>query len=325
MIKKQRTKPLNLLKIELILSRLLPNHNKRNDLDNEYAKLNAGFKGEESLDYYLADLKGESVSIFHDLRLPRDKDRNYFFQIDCLVIHHRFCVLIEVKNLIGNLYFDHQYDQIKRSRNGIEETFSDPVNQVEIQKNYLAKWLEANNFPALPLKTLVVITNPKSYITISPKYGRNAQKIIRGKYLVSKIMEYLQKNNGVEVTEKEIKKLSSTLIKQHTEHNSDILKRFKIQPEDIRTGVVCPKCGEIPMIRRYGHWFCSHCSLKSKDAHIQAIKEYALLFKQVVKNKEIREFLHIKSSTSMKKLLISMKILPKGNTKSATYKLPLPK
>jgi hypothetical protein len=70
LIKKQRTKPLKLLKIELILSRLLPNHNKRNDLDNEFAKLNAGFKGEESLDYYLADLKGGSFSIFHDLRLP---------------------------------------------------------------------------------------------------------------------------------------------------------------------------------------------------------------------------------------------------------------
>jgi ribosomal protein L37AE/L43A len=309
----------------MILERLLLNHNKRNDLVSEYAKLNAGFKGEESLDYYLADLKDKSFSIFHDLRLPRDKDRKYYFQIDCLVIHHRFCVLLEVKNLIGDLYFDHQYDQIKRSRNGIEETFSDPVNQVEIQKDYLSNWLKVNNFPALPLKTLVVITNAKSYITISPKYGRNARKIIRGKYLVSKIMEYLHMNNGIELSNNEIRKLSSILLKQHTELNSDILRRYKIQPQDIKTGVACPKCGEIPMIRRYGYWFCSDCSLKSKDAHIQAIKEYALLFKQVVKNKEIREFLHVKSSTSMKKLLISMKILPKGNTNSATYKLPLPK
>lgn len=325
MIKKQRTKPLKLLKIEMILQRLLLNHDKRNDLVSEYAKLNAGFKGEESLDYYLADLKDKSFSIFHDLRLPRDKDRKYYFQIDCLVIHPRFCVLLEVKNLIGDLYFDHQYDQIKRSRNGIEETFSDPVNQVEIQKDYLSNWLKANNFPALPLKTLVVITNPKSYITISPKYGRNAQKIIRGKYLVSKIMEFLHINNGIELSNNEIRKLSSNLLRQHTELNSDILKRYKIQPEDIKTGVACPKCGDIPMIRKYGYWFCSNCSIKSKDAHIQAIKEYSLLFKQVVKNKEIREFLHVKSSTSMKKLLISMKILPKGNTKSAIYKLPLPK
>jgi hypothetical protein len=235
-------------------------------------------------------------------------------------------MLLEVKNLMRDLYFDHQFDQMIRTRNGIKETFPDPVNQVELQKEYFAKWLIQNKFPEIPLYTLVVITNPRSHISISPLYKKEkAQKIIRGRILASKIMEFINATSAQILGKKDMNKLSALLIKQNEPNNSDLLSTYNILHDDIQTGVICPFCGSLPMIRTYGNWFCNTCHKRSKTAHIQAIHDYGLLFNNEVKNKTLRNFLHISSGTSMKKLLISMDIPPNGSTNSATYKLPLPK
>lgn len=164
MIKKPRTKPLKLLKLDAILQRLVHNHLKHGELQIEFARYSAGYRGEVALDYFLHDLDDNSYLIFHDLRLPRDKEKKYYFQIDCLILHSSFGVLLEVKNLSGDLYFDHHFDQMKRTKNGIDETFPDPVNQVQQQKIYLEIWLKRNQFPKIPLYSLAVLANPKSFI-----------------------------------------------------------------------------------------------------------------------------------------------------------------
>ncbi|MDM5318035.1 nuclease-related domain-containing protein [Fictibacillus sp. b24] len=325
MIIKNRSKSLKLLKLEVLLERTSLSHKRRQDFEAEYAKNFAGYKGEASLDYYLNGLVGKDYHIFHDIRLPRDEHHKYFFQIDCLVVHPNFFVLLEVKNLIGNLYFDHQFDQIIRTKDGVDDTFSDPVNQVELQKLHFSKWLVQYKFPKVPIQTFVVVTNPKSFIRISPKYGTKANKIIRGNELAKKLNEYSNHSADFTLFKKDVKKLSKQIMKDHTPNNVDILKSFKIQKNEIITGVECPLCKKFAMIRTHGNWFCTSCQNKSKGAHIKAIQDYALLFGETAKNKELREFLHIDSRTSLKKLMISMDIPPIGTTKAATYTLPLPK
>jgi ribosomal protein L37AE/L43A len=325
LIKKVRTKPINLIKMELLLERIIENHTKKPMIERDIAKTNAGFKGEMSLDYHLTDLLEGSFQIFHDLRLPKNKDKNLYFQIDTLIVHSQFCALIEVKNLIGNLYFDHQYDQIIRTRDGIDETFSDPINQVELQKEHFSDWLSINKIPNIPLHTFVVITNPKSYIRISPKYGKKSNKIIRGNDLSKKVKGYVDMNKGTVLLKKELKKLASLLNKQHTQYNPNILKRYDINPDEIITGVSCPKCKRMPMIRIKRSWLCSYCANHSNKAHIKAVQDYALLFSPYAKNKDLRKFLHIESQSAIKKLLYSMNLKPTGSRKSAIYTLPLPK
>ncbi|MBY6038140.1 NERD domain-containing protein [Fictibacillus nanhaiensis] len=325
MIRKARSKPIKLLKLEVLLERMVPNHTKKQQIVGDFVKVNAGFKGEMSLDFHLTDLLNDHYDIFQDLRLPRDKNKDLFFQIDSLIVHSRFCVLLEVKNLIGNLYFDHQFDQIIRTRDGVDETFPDPINQVELQAKYFAEWLAAHKLPSVPLYTLVVITNQKSYIRTSSKYGKKAQKIIRGNNLAKKINNYEKLHEEALLLNKERNKLSSLLNKQHTPHNPDILKSYHINTGDILTGVSCPSCNTIPMVRIKRNWFCKHCSTKSMNAHVKALQDYALLFDPIAKNKDIREFLHIESRSSAKKLLSAMNLTPTGLRKSATYTLPIPK
>ncbi|MED1864080.1 nuclease-related domain-containing protein [Fictibacillus nanhaiensis] len=325
MIKKTRTKPLKLLKFEALLERILPSHNQKQLIESSYRKYLAGFRGELSLDYFLSELPHDDYHIFHDLRIPRNDNSQLYFQLDAVIIHSKFCIIIEVKNLIGNLYFDHQYDQIVRTREGIDETFPDPVNQVEIQKNHFSNWLLRHKFPRIPIHTLVVITNPKSYIRISPKYGKNAKKIIRGRTLPNKIKEIEKLESEVILQKRDLKRISSMLLKVHTSHNPDILKLFNIHRNEILTGVFCPNCTQVALIRIKRNWLCASCSNTCLNAHKKAIIDYALLFSPVVKNKDLRSFLHMESQSSVKKLLYSMKLKPTGERKAATYTIPLPK
>ncbi|ANC75701.1 hypothetical protein ABE65_002145 [Fictibacillus phosphorivorans] len=325
MIKKTRTKPLKLLKFEVLLERILPNHTQKQLIETNYRKYLAGFRGELTLDYFLSELPQDDYHIFHDLRIPRYDNNQLYFQLDAFILHPRFCIIIEVKNLIGNLYFDHQYDQIVRTRGGIDETFPDPVNQVEIQKKHLSNWLIKHKTPLIPIHTLVVITNPKSYIRISPKYGKNARKIIRGRTLSNKIKEIEKLEAEVILQKREIKKISSLLLKEHTPLNPNILKLFNIHRDEILTGAFCPNCTQVALIRIKRNWLCTSCSKTFINAHKKAILDYALLFSPVVKNKDLRTFLHMESQSSLKKLLYSMNLKPNGSRKAATYTIPLPK
>ncbi len=308
--------------MDAILQRLVHNHLKHGELQIEFARHSAGYRGEVALDYFLYDLDENSYLIFHDLRLPRDKEKKYYFQIDCLILHSSFGVLLEVKNLSGDLYFDHHFDQMKRTKNGVAETFPDPVNQVQQQKIYLESWLKRNQLPKIPLYSLVVLTNPKSFITLSPHYGKKAVHIIRAKSLANKIQEFSTLHQEI-LTKKDLSKLATKLFKQHDKLNPDLLRTYNIKETDIITGVFCPSCNHVPMQRERSTWVCTKCNVKSKDAHIRAIQNYALIFDQPVKNKTLRRFLHIDSTTCMKNLLKSMKLPPSGPTNSATYQLPI--
>jgi ribosomal protein L37AE/L43A len=325
LIVKERTKPLTLFKLESLLERIPQKFPKKTDILSDRAKFNAGFNGENSLDYHLTDLPEENYYIFHDLRLPRDKTQKLYFQLDSLIITPHYCLIIEVKNLIGNLYFDHQFNQMIRIRNGIEEAFPDPIIQVEFQASCFKEWLSSHKFAHIPIFYLVVITNIHSVIKISPSYKNSLNKIVRGKDLIRTIHLLTKNNTENHLSQKDIKKLSKLLIKNHKQINIDIVKQYEIKKEDLTTGVICPNCGNLPMKRAMRHWLCLTCSNRNADAHIKSIYDYALLINPQVKNEELRNFLHINSSTSMYKILRAMDLKPNGSRKAATYTIPLPK
>lgn len=263
------------------------NFPKKPDILSDRAKFNAGFNGEKSLDYHLTDLPQENYYIFHDLRLPRDKTKNLYFQLDSLIITPHYCLIIEVKNLIGNLYFDHQFNQVIRTRNGIEEAFPDPIIQVEYQASCFKEWLSSHKIAGIPIFYLVVITNIHSVIKISPSYKKSLNKIVRGKDLIRTIHRLTKNYTHRYLSQKDIKKLSKLLIKNHKQINIDILKQYEIRKEDIATGVICPYCGKLPLKREMRHWLCLACSNKNAEAHIKAIYDYALLINSQVKNEEL--------------------------------------
>ncbi|MGC4376754.1 nuclease-related domain-containing protein [Fictibacillus sp. Mic-4] len=318
MIVKHRKVPLKIRKLEALLRRLPPNHSKRIEVEQELARRLSGYKGEQSLDYFLSFLPEQEYLILHDIRLT---EKTHYFQIDTLILSSSFFLILEAKNLSGTLIFDHMFHQLIRIINGKEEVFPDPVQQVKHQQFQFAKWLKNNQFPLIPLEAFVVMTNPNALIKTSPG-NTPSPSVIRTPSLLEKVNIFKEMYQEEKLSKKEIRRLCKLLIKHHTPGNLDVLQQFQINESDLLTGVHCPNCSVLPMERKWGKWNCANCSFSSKDAHLHALNDYYLLFQAMITNQRLRNFLQLSSSTVAKKLLLSLNTPYSGEKRGRSYHLP---
>lgn len=319
MIAKERKKPIKVRKLEALLRRLPSDHLKYQEIEQEWAKSISGYRGEESLDYDLSFLPEQDYIIFHDIRL---KGNNHFFQLDTLILCKSFFLIIEAKNISGSLLFDQRFHQLIRTKMGIEEVFPDPILQVKRQALQFVIWLKDNKFPPVPVETLVVVTNPQTRINIIPDDFHLQEKVIRSKNLPDKVEGFKNLHNTELMEKKELRKLSSLLLKHNTPNNPDLLGRYQILESHLLKGVHCPNCLKLSMDRKQGKWICPHCSFSSKDAHLPSLHDYTLLFKSTMTNGEARRFLNLITGSTAHYLLFKLNVPFSGSTKARAYHLP---
>ncbi|MFD6439874.1 nuclease-related domain-containing protein [Peribacillus sp. NPDC060186] len=317
-MKKPCEKPMKMLKLEALSRRLSPNHPKQKKITNDYQKIRTGFNGESSIGKELKELS-KKYQVFHDLRLSRDESR--FFQMDFLIVSTNYCMIIEVKNFAGFLYFDRTYPQLIRTKDGQEQAYLDPLIQVDVQKSRLTNWLNLHKFPLLPIETLIANANSNTIIKTTPGHASIFKQITGKETLISKIQTLEKKYPSEQLTQRQRNKLSNTFLQKNTPHNPDILKWYQISESDLLKSVHCPKCSILQMQRHWGKWTCSHCSYSSKDAHIQTLRDYALLIRPKITNKQARLFLQIESIDIMQRMLSTMELPYTGQFKNREYNL----
>ncbi|RZT21503.1 nuclease-related domain-containing protein [Fictibacillus sp. BK138] len=318
MIMKKRKTPVVVLILEMLLTRLHPQYPRRPDLEDELAKYLSGHKGEQSLDFYLDELPQKEYFIFHNLRILQNPN---YFQIDILILTQNYFLIIEVKNFSGILYFDQDLYQLIRKINGVEETFADPISQVKRQHYRLRDWLKDHKFTNIPIESLVVISNPQTQIKVPPGRTDVYQWVTHKTHLPERIRFYERKYKNECISIKELRKLTKLLLKSHTSPIPNLLQKYQISSEDIIKGVVCPKCGAIPMVRSKRKWLCITCKTHSRTAHIQALRDYSLLISPTITNSQCRDFLKLESRTTAKKLLLDLNFPTSGQLRHRKYHL----
>jgi hypothetical protein len=225
-----------------------------------------------------------------------------------LLVSRRFILILEVKRIAGILQFDPDFNQFTRiTEDNLKQPFSDPVTQVEMHKFQLTAWLESHSINMLPIETLVVSTSQKAILQTSPGDKTIPGKVIHKDFLPFKISEIKKKYPNERVSESQLHYFSTLLLHAHSPLASNILKIYDIQKSDILTGVQCPSCKHLPSIRT------------SKTAHLQALKDYALLINDKITNKEAREFLRIPSQSIAKNILRDSCSDEIGSNKSRIY------
>ncbi|MFC0270832.1 nuclease-related domain-containing protein [Metabacillus herbersteinensis] len=277
--------PIYIRKLESLLRRLPKIHRKRGE---SHGRSLAGFNGEKSLDYHLSFLDDKKYTINNNLRLKGNKE--YFYQLDLLIISPYYFLIIEVKNISGTVFFNANTNQFVRISSDKETGMLNPITQVERQKRQLSKHLKEHRLTHLPIETIVVISNQYTVIKTSSNHINISNSVIHSDDILNHLGKLGKRYSEEKITSKEIRKTSRILTKLNTPYNPDILQKFQISESELLKGDQCPRCQYIPMNRKTSKWTCSACSFTSKDAHHDAIKDYSLLVSSTITNQELRNF-----------------------------------
>lgn len=313
MILKERDKPFRIMQNDVLLRRLPKDHPKIQSILDDQAKRKAGLRGEQNVSYHLTFLP-EKYDVIHDIRLKIKSGQT--FQIDSLVVSPYFFLSLETKNMIGTLYFDKHSKQFTRTFNGVEEGFPNPIIQAERHKIQLNKWILERKLPILPLECYAVISNPLTIIkSNNPEIFK---KVFHAEHLPSKIKPF-ENLHKQKISEKDYRRLTKTMIKNHTPSKQDVFEIYKLQKSEVNSGVQCPNCNFIPMNYRYGTWSCPSCATSSKTAYKKAIEDYLYLFGETINNQQCRDFLHMSSRHVVRELLLRMELEQSGTTKNVIY------
>lgn len=316
---KQREIPIQILQLQALYNRLANDHEKKREIADDLVRRQAGYRGEAQLDYYLQLIADkDEAAILRDLRLPYEST---FFQIDTLIIFPKLIFIIEVKNISGIVQLDPVFKQMIRISNEKEESFKDPISQAELHRYQLQQWLQVRKLPLPPIEWFVVFTNPATIIKTKDDTNKIFQRVFHVEHLLLKIRELLANYDKSVLTINDVKKLRRKLIQQHEPPQYNFLSFYNIDLRELRAGVQCPQCDQLPMKRIHGKWKCRFCGAISKDAHIQALQDYFLLWKDTITNKECREFLHLESSKTANTILKSMNLVRSGEKKGRIYRV----
>lgn len=313
--------PYRALQLEALLSRIRAHHPNISLINQDYQRKLAGYRGEKAVDFPLSFLPDEDYFILHDLRLW---DGKHFFQIDVLILHAKYALILEVKNIVGELYFDIDLHQMTRIKGEEKEAFPDPIIQVNRLKRQLEGWLLANQFPAIPIYFLVVFSNSKSILRLSPPQIQTFKNIIIHKeYLPELIPKLTASFKASFLPADERKKLIKCLKKKNTPLDTDILQKYQVNKADIISGVKCECCNQFLMKKHMQHWYCLGCKHKTNQVMIPTLKDYYFLFGEQITNSQLREFLQIDSIYTASRILAKLNLKVTGAGKMTVHHLPL--
>lgn len=318
MIVKTHEVPPIILQLEALIKRLPQNHPKIPQIIEDLNIRNAGFRGELAIDYPLSFLNEKDYSIFHDLRL---KTKKHYFQLDTLILNPKVAIILEVKNYSGKIHFETGFKQLIQTKDGIEKGYPYPLTQLERQELQLKEWLQKQKLREINITSLVVISNSYTIISTSPEEKSLHQKIIHKEELPTKIPKLVNSQQNQPLEEKELKKISRLLLKQHTERDSSILEQYQVDQKELVKGAICKNCGSLPLIRIKANWLCTTCNSKDKLAHLRALDDYKLLIKPTITNSELRNFLGVNSIATANRILQSMNLKYDGEKKGRMYYL----
>lgn len=313
-IAKKRTVPWNLRSLESLLRRLEEGHPKQSAIAADIGKRQAGFTGEQNLDYFLSFLpKGTRYFIHHDLRLKA----RFAFQLDTLILTPYYALVLEVKYMPGRLKLDGQ-GQLHRLKQQQRDLFASPIDQTWRQQVQLEQLLSRTGSPLLPIYSYVVFTSPYSELDLTDVPAQAAERMIRVESLHKKVEALNQTNAHRFATDSQLESLSKLLIEMNTPQIKSPLPAYQIDPAEIHTGIYCPSCSTFSVSQEYYRkiWQCKKCSTKGVDLFIDALRDYALLHSPNIQLNAAKEFLHISNSNKMYSLLRKCAGKPKGRTYS---------
>ncbi|MDN4606710.1 nuclease-related domain-containing protein [Sporosarcina highlanderae] len=311
MIIKEKTSSLKAVGLEALLRRLPKSHPRYPDIENELRITRAGDNGER----ILADVFDKyqfpfEHYIFHDLNLQSTGK----FQIDTLFLCQQGAVILEMKNIAGQINFREEYNQLTRTlENGQVDAFECPSVQLERNKMLLEDWFHAHQF-SIPIHQAAVFPRPQQQFV-----NHREDLTILFPFEIPTFLRRLNSFHSVP-NSLPLEEIAKMLYSAHRDYDPfPLISKYGIQPSELFTGVCCVQCGFHGMKSIYNGWGCQQCGHVDEKAHIQAILDYFMLIGYRFTNKEFRQFLRLECRQKAKRLLMQMEIPSEGENKGRCY------
>ena len=246
--------------------------------------------------------------IFHDLSPTSD------FQMDTFLLSPRFGVVLEVKNIGGILEFKDNPPQLIRTReDGHKDGFDSPVVQLERNYELLSDWLKSRNIK-IPLYNAVVLAYPKQIVAVPPQ----RTKILYPSLILSYLKNIPKQEQKLDL--ETFHWLSTELLNSHQMYiPKPICESYQIPFGDFKSGVRCLICDRIGMVKRPRTWVCPFCGARDHLAHERTLREWFLIHKRSITNRECREFLGVEDIHVAKQILQSMNWESQGTFRDRSY------
>ncbi|MFJ7668466.1 nuclease-related domain-containing protein [Lysinibacillus sp. NPDC097195] len=280
------------LGLQALVRRLLPSHPQFPSLQQELKNKEAGDFAEH---YVLNELEKlpqlSDCYIFHNVILPTI----FPMQIDILVVTPSGIVILEIKNIRGTVHFKEDPRQlIRTSDTGQVQAFSHPEIQLEQYIQAMHHFLSEHNM-VIPIYGAIVF--PFNNVEIH-REGRGLP-IIMGRELPMFVHKVIAKNRGIATND-----ITNIILSQLQSRTPFPLCRYyQLEVSALQKGVYCENCHHFVMEKMKRTWLCRRCQHQCMVAHVQALRDYAMLIGDTITNRGCRDFLKIDSEDVAKRLL----------------------
>ncbi|MBT2569165.1 NERD domain-containing protein [Planococcus sp. ISL-110] len=243
--------------------RLPAAHSSKPNVLSELKNSLAGANGEQRTAALLKrelDLPGKAIFL-NDVHIPY-KDGTA--QIDLLLVHEELVCVLEVKNMVGEFYFDSVNFQFHRIVDGRREGMRNP--EAQLHRAVRA----ASGFLGVPVHGVIVLASRSGKVVEAPKH----YPVVSLDYLPFHL-EGLAQGSKLFDAPALASKLEALPVHNSSRH---WLERHNITFDSLRLGVTCPTCRTRSLEWQERKWCCAGCGFYSRDAHRVTLQEYALLF-----------------------------------------------
>lgn len=302
-----------LLQYEALVPRLKKSHPHYQKLKQQLGQDLSGYLGEKNVRYYFEFIQMKKGYHITGLRF---KGSTFYTQIDHLIATLTAIFIIEAKNRKGYIS-QNKHGQYLQQYNQTTVAFDNPRIQVEIQKRQLSYVLKKHGFPTIPIIPLVAF----SHNTVQLDQSITSPDVMIAQDVPFYINDSLSAQHQASFNNYELNQSNKLLTKLHEPLQTNIIEEYQINKADLIPGVICPTCKKTFTQRKFATWTCPICQKSDPLAHIQALREYALLFKPTINNSQARWWLNITNKDLSYRLISQFPLVKQVGKKAIHYDL----
>ena len=215
-------------------------------IERDMKLLAYGIAGEESVAFELNN-SYLPIIVLHDLRLEHE---GLSVQIDYLIITTKLCLVVECKNLFGNLEVNNRGEFIreldfngKRKKEGIYSPVTQNTRHMEMikqlrlanKRNPLMRAALEKYFDDF-YRSVIVLANPKTVINLKHAPKNVKDQIIRSDQLIDYIKRLIRASKESSSSEKEMYEMADFFAGLHKENPVDYTEKYFVDGGAVELG-----------------------------------------------------------------------------------------